>query len=260
MLNLSNKTLSKLVIRVPPPAEQKRIVAVLDQAFAAIDRARAHAEANLADAQELFEKTKQTVLDAANEEARSVLLADVTTIESSLVDPRDPAYIDLQHVGAGNMCTGSGQLVDVMTARQEKLKSGKYLFSRDDVLYSKIRPYLRKVARPDFAGLCSADVYPIRPSAALDRDFLFHTLLSDKFTVYAESGSARAGMPKVNREHLFKYEFELPTPEKQRVAVRNIDAALAKSSELRQIFSRKLADLATLRQSLLQKAFSGQLT
>jgi type I restriction enzyme S subunit len=73
---------------------------------------------------------------------------------------------DLPHVGAGNMITGSDELVGVMTAREEKLISGKYFFDETMVLYSKIRPYLRKAARPDFSGLCSADVYPCIPQVA----------------------------------------------------------------------------------------------
>ena len=54
------------------------------------------------------------------------------------------------------------------------------------VLYSKIRPYLKKVARPDFQGLCSADIYPLKPTSnAITRDFLFHLLLTKGFTDYA---------------------------------------------------------------------------
>lgn len=258
--NLDFNAYKDLVVPLPPLAEQKRIVAILDQAFAALDRARALAEANLADAENLFDATKQSILDEMSGEHSQVSLAAVATIESLLIDPRDPRYIDLPHIGAGNISSGSGEIADVMTAREEKLISAKYLFDDRDVLYSKIRPYLRKVARPDFAGMCSADMYPLRPSHALDRGFLFHTLLSTKFTAYAEAGSARAGMPKVNREHLFKYEFQLPPIAEQRKAVAKIDTALDSSSELRQVFQQKLTDLADLRQSLLQKAFSGQLT
>ena len=47
--------------------------------------------------------------------------------------------------------------------REEGLISGKFLFDESMVLYSKIRPYLMKVARPDFNGLCSADMYPLTP-------------------------------------------------------------------------------------------------
>lgn len=113
-----------------------------------------------------------------------------------------------------------------MTAEEEGLKSGKFLFDERMVLYSKIRPYLRKVARPDFSGLCSADVYPLRPaSGRLDRDFLSHLLMTPEFTDYAVLGSARAGMPKVNREHLFAFEFLLPPLAEQQRIVAILDEA-----------------------------------
>lgn len=244
---------------LPPLDEQKRIVAALNQAFAALDCARTHAEANLADADELLEAVKAGFLERSEATGRRVSLADVTSIDSTLVDPRRPEFLDMPHLGAGNMISASDTLVDVMTARQEKLKSGKYLFDGTMVLYSKIRPYLRKVARPDFSGVCSADVYPLSPSKELDRNFLFHLLHTKDFTEYAISGSDRAGMPKVNREHLFKYEFGLPPIAAQQEAARKIDSVMGSVDGLKAVLKSKLTDLANLRQSLLQKAFAGEL-
>lgn len=252
--------LSALLIPLPPLEEQRRIVAVLDEAFEGLARARANAEANLQNARELFEAIKSAALREAQSNGQIMSLADVTAITSGLVDPKEEEYADLPHLGAGNMLTGSDQLVDVLTAREEKLISGKYLFEAGVVLYSKIRPYLRKAARPDFDGLCSADVYPLTPnSKLLNRDFLFHVLLSDDFTNYAIQGSGRAGMPKVNRRHLFAYKFALPALDAQARAVEVIEAAKQRCDQLVENAEGKLDDLDDLRQSLLQQAFAGEL-
>lgn len=249
------------VIKYPPLEEQQRIVAVLDEAFEGLARARTHAEANLQNARELFESVKANELANSGSESVEVLLSDVADITSGLVDPREDEYADMHHLGAGNMITGTDELVDVKTAREEKLKSGKYLFDETAVLYSKIRPYLRKAARPDFQGLCSADVYPLTPKPdRLDRDYLFHLLLGNNFTEYAISGSDRAGMPKVNRNHMFAYQFELPPLEAQRRIAKVIDEAHVSCSALVELANKKLQDLDDLRQSLLQKAFAGELT
>ncbi|KPF73889.1 hypothetical protein IP68_15270 [Blastomonas sp. AAP25] len=245
---------------LPPLEEQKRIVAVLDQALAALDRASTLAEANLTDAGELFEAAKRRFSSLGADQATPVSLGEVVSITAKLVDPKLPAYLDLPHIGAGNMVTGTDDLVEIQTAREEGLKSGKFPFAAGVVLYSKIRPYLRKVARPDFDGLCSADVYPLTPSKHIDRDYLFHLLLSEDFTVYAIAGSARAGMPKVNQDHLFAYTFDLPPVEAQRVIARNIDEALVSRKQLENLVEGKKVQLANLRQSLLQKAFAGELT
>jgi type I restriction enzyme S subunit len=141
--------------------------------------------------------------------ARTTTLGAVCEIVGNLVDPRLPAYSSLQHVGGANIVSHTGELIDLKTAQEEELISGKYLFTPDDVLYSKIRPYLRKVALPGFTGLCSADIYPLRPRQHIRREYLGYLLLSDQFTEYANRVSNRAGMPKINREQLFAYEFAL---------------------------------------------------
>jgi len=90
--------------------------------------------------------------------------------------------------------------MEVRTAAEERVISGKYLFEAGDVLYSKLRPYLRKVVVAPFRGLCSADVYPVRPyKQAVEPMFLAWMLLTDKFTAYATAESRRARMPKLNR-------------------------------------------------------------
>lgn len=151
--------------------------------------------------------------------------------------------------------------MDVKTAAEEGLTSGKFLFDRRMVLYSKIRPYLRKASRPDFDGLCSADVYPLLPKGGLiDRDFLFYLLLGPDFTEFAISGSARAGMPKVNRDHLFRYSFQLPDVDSQKDIAATLDAAMIESRELESQYASKRDSIDALRQSLLQTAFSGGFT
>ena len=126
--------------------------------------------------------------------------------------------------------------------------------------YSKIRPYLMKVARPDFSGLCSADMYPLAPRPnQITRDFLFHLLLSKRFTDYAIQGSARAGMPKVNREHLFEFRVCLPSVKTQNELAAKLDELATETQRLESIYQQKLAALDSLKKSLLHQAFSGQL-
>ena len=155
-------------------------------------------------------------------------LADICEIQSTLVDPRESRHLDLPHVGAGNIESGTGRVQAIQSAREEELISGKFHFDDSVVLYSKIRPYLMKVARPDFSGLCSADIYPLAPKPGrAERDFLFYMLLTDSFTEYAIRGSARAGMPKVNRDHLFAYKTRTPPIAEQRRIVAILDEAFA---------------------------------
>jgi type I restriction enzyme S subunit len=163
------------------------------------------------------------------------------------------------HIGGANIVSGTGELLNLQTAADENLISGKFLFTPQDVIYSKIRPKLRKVVRPDFSGLCSADSYPLRPiDDRTHRDFLFYLLLSRKLTDYAVSGSNRAGIPKVNREHLMAFEFTLPKPKVQE----RIAAKLNESWKAARQIANELADAKeyrVLRESILREAFAGNL-
>ena len=175
---------------IPPLVEQKRIVSILDEAFEGIATAVANAEKNLASARELFEIYLNSVFCEKGVGRTEKNFSEICEITSRLVDPREPEFIDLLHLGAGNMISLTGEVIDVKTAREEGLKSGKFLFDSRMVLYSKIRPYLMKACRPQFSGLCSADVYPLLPNQQhLNRDFLFYLLMSRGFTDYAIAGS-----------------------------------------------------------------------
>jgi type I restriction enzyme, S subunit len=257
---VSKEFIDHCKIPLPSLVEQHRVVSILDEAFAGIATATSNAGRNLKNARELFDSYLNLIFtrEDATQEVR--LLGDVCGISSKLVDPREERFLDLPHLGAGNMISKTGELVEVKTAREEGLRSGKFLFDGSMVLYSKIRPYLMKACRPNFVGLCSADVYPLVPGAQLNRDFLFYLLISHKFTEYAIAGSNRAGMPKVNRDHLFKYRIALPRVEDQIQLARNLDAVAAEVARSEALYERRLVDLAELKTSILQKAFSGKLT
>lgn len=177
-----------------------------------------------------------------------VLLGEVIDVASGQVDPRTEPYLDLPHVGGDNIESGSGRLFGLRTARELNLISGKYEFGPDDVLYSKIRPALNKVALPDFAGICSADMYPLRPRPdRVDRRFLAYMLRQNDFLTYAEKHSSRTNIPKINRNALLAYRLRLPSLAEQR----RIADILDKADAIR----RKRKEAIALTEQLLRSAF-----
>lgn len=258
--NLKFDDLKRFAVPYPPLPEQHRIVALLDEAFNGIATAKANAEKNLQNARALFESHLQSVFTQRGSGWTEKRLGDVCAITSSLVDPRLREFQDLVHVGAGNIESKTGGFIGLKTAREEGLISGKFLFDETMVLYSKIRPYLMKVGRPDFSGLCSADMYPLAPLPnEINRDYLFHLLLSKPFTDYAVEGSARAGMPKVNRVHLFGYQVWLPPVKKQKELAKMLDGLHLETQRLESLYQQKLSALDDLKKSLLHQAFNGEL-
>ncbi|EHP30551.1 type I restriction system, subunit S [Sulfurimonas gotlandica GD1] len=258
---ITRQSLSPILISFPQSfPEQQRIVAILDEAFEAIAKAKTNAEQNLKNAKELFESYLQSVFENKGDGWEEKTLEDVCKITSKLIDPKKSEFQNLVHVGAGNIESQKGTLIDLKTAKEENLISGKFLFDESMILYSKIRPYLMKVVNCNFKGLCSADIYPLWPfDNKMQKDFLYHLLLSKNFTEYAILGSQRAGMPKVNREHLFSYRFYLPPLSEQEQIVQKLNALSAETKRLETIYQKNIEDLEELKKSILQKAFNGEL-
>lgn len=255
---INQSKIREIPVRYPLLPEQNRLVREIKEMFSRIKEIRGLREIAIKESQALLGAVTEDIFREAG--GNEVCLADVASIEGKLVDPREAAYKNMLHVGGANIVSETGELIEMMTAEEEKLISGKFVFNDKDVLYSKIRPYLKKVARPDFTGLCSADMYPLRPAKGrLHRDYLFFLLLSRDFTNYAIKVSNRAGMPKVNREQLFAYRFNLPSYQKQIDVIEKLNesmqAILAMVAEMKEAVSE--SDF--IQQSILKKAFAGEL-
>ena len=120
-------------------------------------------------------------------------------------------FADCPHIGIDSIEQNTGQLLVYRTVAEDNVKSGKYIFTRNHIIYSKIRPNLNKVAEPSFDGLCSADSYPILARESICRKhFLAILLRSDEFLSYIIPLSNRTGMPKVNREQLEGFSYNMP--------------------------------------------------
>lgn len=244
----------KIKIPLPPLEEQKRIAKILDKADAI--RQKRQQAIELAD-----EFLRSVFLDMFGPEVDKdnwplVTFTDVTTIDAAMVDPRDDLYLDMLHIGPDRIEKNTGKLLPALTARDERLISKKFLFNEEYVLYSKIRPYLRKVALPNFTGLCSADMYPVKPTKnVMTREYLWQLLLSDAFTQYTETLPNRANIPKLNRAELASYEFKLPPMQLQN---KFTDIYKKYSKSLLQLNKAQIKSESVF-SSLNQKAFSGQL-
>lgn len=256
------KDLARLRLVLPPRAEQQKIADCLTSLDEVIVTQLRKVEAltvyKRGLMQQLFPREGETLPRLRFSEFRdgpkwsAVTLNQVVEIASGQVDPTLTPYCDLPHVGGDNIESQSGNILDVKTARELRLRSGKYPFDQRDILYSKIRPALNKVASPDFPGICSADIYPIRPSRReLSREYLLHLLRSGEFLVYATKHSERSKIPKINRETLLAYGARIPSVvEQQRIA-----ACLSSLDVMIGAASQKLDSLRAHKKGLMQQLF-----
>lgn len=141
--------------------------------------------------------------------------SDVITIATNLVNPDQ--YPDHLHIAPDNIEKGTGQLLPCKTVSEDCIKSNNHLFRKGQLLYSKIRPALRKATIAPQDGLCSADMYPLQTS--LCSRYILLYLLCESFTQAVLKEDTRVKMPKVNQETLLKVLVPIPPlREQERIA------------------------------------------
>ena len=183
-----------------------------------------------------------------------VRLGDAATMDLRQVDPKslrpETPYVGLEDLN------GDGQIGEVRSVEQAGVRSTKFSFSTEHVLYGKLRPYLRKIARPVFAGVCSTDIVPIRPLTTLDRNYLFHYLRRPEVVSVATARSKGASLPRISPKALADLAIPLPPlPEQRRIA-----ALLDRADDIRRKREGAVRQLDQLVQSTFLEMFGDPLT
>lgn len=216
------KALKNFEFPLPPLKEQKRIAEILWAADEAVEQ--------FTNASEKLQRTRETYLraltsNAAAKKWKVTKLSDCFEIVSGQVDPKEEPYRSMPLVAPNHIEQNTGRLIGIETAKEQNAISGKYLFQQGDVVYSKIRPNLRKAFIAEFDGLCSADMYALRPlSNRMMTRFLLSILLGEHFTSFALTRCVRTGIPKLNRQELSEYELPLPSIEEQKRISSHLEA------------------------------------
>jgi type I restriction enzyme S subunit len=181
-------------------------------------------------------------------------LFGVVKAATGQVSPREEPYRSMVLVAPDHIEEATGRLLAKETAAAQGAISGKYLFKPGDIVYSKIRPYLRKAILADFEGLCSADMYPLTPAKDVCSAFVFAVLLGHDFSNFAATVSARSGIPKINRDELAQYTLALPPLPEQR----GIAGALSDVDALIGALDQLIAKKRDLKQAAMQRLLTGQ--
>lgn len=240
---LSSSALKAFPIPLPPLEEQQRIVAILDEAFEGLARARAHAEANLQNALELFEATLHRSFSVGTENWSSM------TVEDSLTRTKVPNKVQRKsYLDAGRF---------PIVSQEAGLING-YWDNEEDLVRIK-RPvvvfgdHTRTLKFVDFDFVVGADGTQIMaPRDELDTRFYYFAL---KTIDLKGKGYAR------HFSHLKKCKINFPKDisQQQEIADR-LDGLSQHSNMLTAEYSLKSRELDALRQSLLRRAFAGELT
>lgn len=253
-------------IPIPPLPEQQRIVSILDDAFAAIEKAKAIAEQNLKNAKELFESYLQGVFEEKGDgwEVRKVSeigKAQTGTTPKTTEKENYGDFIpfikpaDVDFSGNGDIRFDNEGLSEV------GLKKGR-MMQKGSVLMVCIGATIGKVGFTERDVSCNQQINSLTVKKEYDPKFIYYAMTSKAFQekVILEGKGAQATLPIINKSKWESLTISSPqSVTEQQSIVRRLDALRAETQKLEAIYRKKLEDLDELKKSILQKAFKGEL-
>jgi len=150
---------------------------------------------------------------------------------------------DLRYIGMESIESNTGAFVEgVLSKTPEEPQANSFHFNNQHVLYGKLRPYLNKVALPQFEGKCSTEVIPLLPSDQVDRSYLAYFLRSAQTVARISAKTAGARMPRADMDFVLGLQLPLPPINEQRRIVDLLSRAEG-IVRLRREAQRKAAEL-----------------
>jgi type I restriction enzyme S subunit len=248
---------------LPPLPEQQRIVAILDDAFAAIAKAKANAEQNLKNAKELFESYLQGVFENKGKDWEVKTLGEVL-IKTETIDPtkkpkEEFIYLDVSSV---NKETKEIENATVLLGKDAPSRARK-LVRTNDVIFATVRPTHSRVAlitEEYDEQVCSTGYFVLRAKEFLSNNLVYYFLLTYSFNKQMEKLQKGASYPAVTDSEVKGIYIPFPKSlNEQKGIVQKLDALSLEIKKLEAIYQQKINDLEELKKSVLQKAFSGEL-
>ena len=141
-------------------------------------------------------------------------LEEICTFNTKSIKPSESPK-NLIYVGLENIKSNTGELINLQQNKDVKLKSNKYKFNNEMILYGKLRPYLNKIATPSSKGICSTDILPILPNNDCNKVYLKYILSHEYYVKLATIRSTGANLPRIKPKILKKFKIPLPPLEKQ---------------------------------------------
>lgn len=250
--------------------EQQRIVSILDEAFAAIAKAKANAEQNLKNAEELFESYLQGVFenggDGWEEKTFEELIQEnqIGLIKSTKEQGNDKPY---RYLKMDSITYDNNLIHDrYVYVEADKSELEKYSLNDGDFLFNTRNSY-------ELVGKTCVFV-PVDDEPTLFNNNIMRVVfkkgISSRFINYAFSSelvkerlqklkSGTTSVVGIYYKGLRTLKIPITNYGKQQIIVRQLDALRAETQKLEAIYQKKIDDLEELKKSILQKAFAGEL-
>ncbi|BAW98040.1 type 1 restriction-modification system specificity subunit (plasmid) [[Synechococcus] sp. NIES-970] len=259
--------LANVFMPVPPIAEQKRIVEILDESFAGIERAEAIARQNLTNARELFDSYLNKIFTDKAHQWKRVSIVEAC---ESIIDcinktaPQIDQESPFKMIRTTNIRHGKVNLEKVKYVSEEIYLqwTRRQVPKKGDILLTREAPMgeVGMIDSEDKVFLGQRIVsYRVNKDKLLNK-FLLYAFISKDVQDQIKSFASGSTVQHMRVPDTKSLKILLPSLSEQEKVVEKIDVVLSESKKLEEIYQRKIEALGELKQSILQKAFTGQLT
>jgi len=249
-------------IPLPPIPEQKRIVQILDKAFAAIAKAKANAEKNLKNAKELVESYLQSVFENKGGGWEEKTLGEIADVEYGFTDKStedgDYRYVRITDIDK------NGELIleDKKYIKHSKEAEG-FLIYENDLLMARTGATFAKVLlfNGNEPSVFASYLIRIKFKEKIENALYWYFSKTKNYWEQANSLQSGSAQPHFNGSAVKQVIFSYPkSVNEQKVLIEKFESLSIETKKLAAIYLKKLEDLEELKKSILQKAFDGQLT
>jgi len=255
---ISKEMIADVNLPIPPLPEQRRIVAILDEAFEGIAAAKANADATLCKQRDILEGALYTHFNQSPVDWNIRTLGEVVQIIGGSQPPKS-TFLSSPRKDAV-------RLIQIRDYKSDKHKvyisraSARRFCSSDDVMIGRYGPPLFQILRGLEGAYNVALMKAVPDETQITKDYLFYYLRNPAIQRYVVFHAERAaGQIGVNKDTLEPYPIRYPKMKEQERIVATLKTLEELSDKVRTVGLRKLAALDELKASLLHQAFSGNL-
>jgi type I restriction enzyme, S subunit len=258
---------NSILVVLPPLPEQRRIVGILDEAFAGLATAKANAEKNLQNARALFESHLQSVFSQRGKGWVEKRFEDVVHEDCSLsygiVQPGEEYSDGLPIVRPTDLGARTIHLESLKRINPKLAEGYKRTTLQGHELLLCVRGStgVVSVAAPELVGgNVTRGIVPIRfDSALITQEFGYYLVISEPVQSQIREKTYGTALMQINIRDLRALELSFPSLKEQGLIVAELDCLSTETTRLAAIYQQKLAALEALKKSLLHQAFSGEL-